>query len=130
MQPLSYYKTTSVSIPRKDDYMTIYYYRKGIMIAVKKQFDENFEPPKNCVEEVVFDEISYNAHLKHYYSEVDKLHNEFKDDLIEKYEMKNHPKAEICFDKAWDFGGSMELWDVEDYFASIVEIFKKDKLGA
>lgn len=77
MKPYSYYQTTSVSIPKKDDYMTIYYYRKGVMVGMKKQFDEDFEPPSNCVEERVLDEISYIAHLKHYQSEVDRLHQEF-----------------------------------------------------
>lgn len=52
MKPYSYYQTTSVSIPRKDDYMTIYYYKKGVMIGMKVgPIDENFAPPENCGEE-------------------------------------------------------------------------------
>jgi hypothetical protein len=129
MKPLSYYQTTSVSIPKKDDYMTIYYYRKGVMVGIKRQFDDEFEPPKNCVEEQVFDEVSFNAHMKHYTDEIEKLHQEFKKDLIAKYGMTNHLKANICFEKAWDFGSSTGLWDVEDYFASIVEIFKDEISG-
>lgn len=28
--------------------------------------NEDFTPPDNCVEEKILDEVSFNAHLKHY----------------------------------------------------------------
>ncbi len=93
---------------------------------MKKQFDVDFEPPSNCVEEKVLDEISYQAHLKHYHAENKKLQDEFRHDLIEKYGMTNHPKANECFDMAWDFGSGSGLWEVEDYFVSIVDLVKGD----
>ncbi len=126
MKPLSYYQTTSVSIPKKDDYMTIYYYKKGVMVGMKRQFDVDFVPPKGCVEEKVLDEISYNAHLKHYNEENRRLQNEFRDDLIEKYGVKNHPKAIKIFNKAWDMGCSGGLQDVEYYFQDLVELIECD----
>lgn len=122
MKPLSYYQTTSVSIPKKDDYMTIYYYRKGVMVGMKRQFDDDFQPPKNCVEEKVLDEISYNAHMKLYQEEIKRLEEKFREDLIEKYKMTHHPKVNQLFDKAWDFGSSAGLWDVQDYFVSLIEL--------
>jgi hypothetical protein len=124
MKPFSYYEQTSVSIPTKDQYMTVYYYQKGVMVGMKKQFDINFEPPKNCVEERVLDEVSYMAHMKHYQEESKRLQNEFRDDLIEKYEMTNHPKAVKLFNKAWDMGCSGGLQDVEYYFQDLIELFK------
>jgi hypothetical protein len=123
MKPYSYYQTTSVSLPTKDKYMTIYYYRRGVMVGMKKQFDDDFEPPANCVEERVLDEVSYQAHLKHYHEENKRLQDEFRKDLIAKYNMTEHPKANDCFDKAWDFGSSAGLREVEDYFMSLIEIF-------
>lgn len=93
---------------------------------MKKQFDVDFEPPANCVEEKVLDEVSYQAHLKHYHEENKRLQNEFRNDLIEKYNMTGHPKAIECFEKAWDFGSGSGLWDVEDYFMSIIEMFRSD----
>jgi hypothetical protein len=126
MKTLSYYQTTSVSIPKKDDYMTIYYYQKGVMVGMKRQFDKDFQPPKECVEERVLDEISYNAHLRHYREEMLRLQNEYRKDLIAKYGMTGHPKADKIFDKAWDLGSSAGLWDVEDYFMSLVELVTKD----
>lgn len=121
MKPYSYYQTTSVSVPTKDKYMTIYYYRKGVMVGMKKQFDVDFEPPANCVEEKVLDEVSYQAHLKHYREENIRLQQEFKHDLIKKYNMTGHPKADKLFDLAWDFGNS-NLWDVEDYFSNLLKL--------
>lgn len=126
MKPLKYYQATSVSIPKQDDYMTIYYYRKGVMIGMKRQFEDNFEPPKNCVEEKVLDETSYNAHMNHYLEETKRLQNEFCDDLIIKYNMVKHPKAKQLFNKAWDMGCSGGLEEVEYYFQDLVELFQDD----
>jgi hypothetical protein len=126
MKPLSYYQTTSVSIPNPDDYMTIYYYQKGVMVGMKRQFEEDFQPPKRCVEEKVLDEVSYNAHLNHYYEEQDKLKNQFREDLIAEYHMTNHPKANKIFDKAWELGYSKGHEEVEYYFQDFVELFKPE----
>jgi len=125
MKPLCYYQTTSVSIPRKDDYMTIYYYRRGVMVGVKRQFEEgDFQPPKNCVEERVLDELSYNSHMKLYNEENIRLQEEFRDDLLEEYEMTNHPQATKIFNKAWDMGCSMGYREVQEYFEDLVELFR------
>jgi hypothetical protein len=123
MKPLSYYQKTSVSIPKKDDYMTIYYYRKGVMVGMKRQFDDEFQAPENCVEEYVLDEVSYNAHLKHYHEENKRLQDEFRRDLIDKYKITGHPKADKIFNKAWDMGCSGGLQEVEYYFLDLVELF-------
>tara|TARA_R110000868_G_scaffold304348_1_gene564878 strand:- start:156 stop:650 length:495 start_codon:yes stop_codon:yes gene_type:complete len=123
MKPLSYYRETSVSIPKQDDYMTIYYYKKGVMVGMKRQFDADFEPPKGCVEEKVLDEVSYNAHMKHYQEENLRLQNEFREDLIEKYGMTHHPKANVIFNKAWDIGCSSGLESVDYYFHDLITLF-------
>lgn len=129
MKPYSYYQTTTVSIPKKDDYMTIYYYRKGVMVGMKVgKLDDDFKPPKGCVEEEVLDEVSYNAHLNHYREENIRLQEEFRRDLIAKYGMTNHPKVDKIFNKAWELGGSI-LWDVEDYFMSLTELFQEEELS-
>jgi hypothetical protein len=130
VKPLSYYQTTSVSIPKQDDYMTIYYYQKGVMVGMKRQFDEDFQPPKRCVEEKVLDEVSYNAHLNHYYEEQEKLKNQFREDLIAEYHMTNHPKANKIFDKAWELGHSKGHEEVEYYFQDLTELFREDSSDA
>jgi hypothetical protein len=131
MKPLSYYQKTSVSIPRQDDYMTIYYYKKGVMVGMKVgKVEDDFQPPKNCVEEKVLDEVSYNAHMKHYQEENLRLQNEFRKDLIAKYNMTGHPKADQLFNKAWDFGCSLGCEAVEDYFQDLTELFQEDDSDA
>jgi hypothetical protein len=123
MKPLSYYQETSVAIPRQDDYMTIYYYKKGVMVGMKRQFEDNFEPPENCVEEKVLDEVSYGAHMKHYQEENLRLQEEFRKDLIAEYKMSQHPKADKLFNKAWDMGCAGGPEEVEYYFRDLVELF-------
>ena len=127
MKPFSYYQKTSVSIPKEDDYMTIYYYRKGVMVGMKRQFDDEFQPPKNCVQEYVLDEVSYNSHLKHYHEEKKRLQDEFRRDLIEHYGITEHPKADKIFNKAWDMGCSSGYQAIQDYFEDFVELFKIDE---
>ena len=127
MKPLSYYQETSVSIPRQDDYMTIYYYKKGVMVGMKRQFDDDFVPPKNCVEEKVLDEVSFNAHMKHYQEENLRLQNEFRRDLIAEYKMSHHPKADKLFNKAWDMGCAGGLEEVEYYFRDLIELFQDNE---
>jgi hypothetical protein len=124
MKPLSYYRDTSVSIPKQDDYMTIYYYKRGVMVGMKVgKLDNDFQPPKKCIEEKVLDEVSYNAHMKLYQEETLRLQDEFRIDVILKYDMTNHPKANVIFDKAWDIGCSSGLESVEYYFQDLKELF-------
>ena len=94
------------------------------MVGMKRQFDQNFETPKGCVEEKVLDEISFNAHMKHYQEENRRLQEEFRNDLIEEYEMTGHPKANKIFDKAWELGSSKGLEEVEYYFQDLVSLFE------
>jgi hypothetical protein len=124
MKPYDYYRTTSISIPKQDDYMTIYYYKKGVMVGMKVgKIEDDFQPPKNCVEEKVLDEVSYGAHMKHYHEETKRLQEEFRKDLIAEYKMSHHPKADKLFNKAWDMGCAGGLEEVEYYFRDLVELF-------
>jgi len=128
MKPYAYYETTSVSMPTKDKYMTIYYYRKGVMVGMKVgPHEDDFQPPKNCVEEKVLDEVSYNAHMKHYHEERKRLEEQFRKDLIAEYKMSHHPKANQLFNKAWDMGCAGGLEEVEYYFRDLIELFQDDE---
>lgn len=123
MKNLNYYSEIPVSFPNKDNYTTTYYYKRGILKAIKKQFDESFNPPKNCVEEKVIDEKSYDEHLSLYLQEKVKLEKEFRLDLISEFNLGNHPKANLLFDKSWEVsGGNFE--DVVGYFSDLIELIK------
>ena len=126
MKPLSYYQKISISYPNKKQYEKVYFYKKGRLIGIKEQFDVDFIEPENCAKEVIFDEVSYQAHLKLYQDESMRLQNEFRNDLIEKYKMTGHSKASKCFDMAWDFGQSSSYDDVEDYFMNLINLIDMD----
>jgi hypothetical protein len=123
MKPISYYKTSSVSSPIEDYYMTTYYYKEGKLVVVKKggSLNENFEAPPGCVEENVLDQISYEAHRRLYRQEISNLQQEFKMDLLQKYYSTNHPKATDCFNLAWEFA-SGDFEEVEYYFEGISKL--------
>ena len=111
--------------------MTIYYYRKGVMVGMKVgKLDEDFNSPKGCVEEEVLDEISFNAHMKLYNEENLRLQEDLRRDMIAKYHMTGHPKADKLFNKAWDMGCSGGLEEVEYYFRDLVELFQDDQTNA
>jgi hypothetical protein len=131
MKPISYYKTSSVSIPVKDYYLTTYYYKEGRLVVIRKggYLNEDFEAPSGCVEENVLDQISYEEHRKLYNQEVINLQQEFKMDLLQKYYSTNHPKAIDCFNLAWEFA-SGHFEEVEYYFEGISKlVILDDVLG-
>jgi hypothetical protein len=125
MKPLSYYKDITVCYPSKKQYEKVYFYKNGRLIGIKEQFGDDFKEPKNCGKEIIFDEVSFQAHLKLYNEEVLTLQTEFRNDLIEKYGMTGHPKSNQCFDMAWDFGQSSSYADVEDYFMNLINLLDK-----
>ena len=125
MKTLSYYETIIICYPSKNQYEKVYYYKKGRLIAVKEQFNDDFKEPEGCAKEVIFDEVSYQSHLKLHKEEFLRLQTEFRNDLIEKHGMAGNPKANQCFDMAWDFGQSSSYADVEDYFMNLVNLIDR-----
>lgn len=128
MQLLFYYQNITIDYPNKRQYEKIYFYKKGRLIGIKEQFDDDFKEPNTCAKEIIFDEVSFQAHLKLYNEEVLRLQTEFRNDLIEKYGMTGHPKANQCFNMAWDFGQSSCYEDIEDYFMNLINLFDKSNL--
>jgi hypothetical protein len=49
----------------------------------------------------------------------------FASDLIEAAGVTGHPKAQRCFDLAWEYGHSGGLQDVRYYFEELVELIKE-----
>ena len=97
------------------------------MVGMKRQFETDYEPPKNCVEEKVLDEVSYNSHMKHYQEENKRLQDEFRNDLIAEYKMTHHPKANKLFNKAWDMGCAGGPEEVEYCFRDLIELFQDNE---
>jgi hypothetical protein len=99
-----------------------YYYSKGRLILTKRPFSEVEEIPPGAVEEVVFDQESYENHFEVWHKEKIRLEQEFKNDLIYESGVSDMVKAGRCFSLTWDYGCSHGLSEVHDYFKDMIEL--------
>lgn len=53
-----------------------------------------------------------------------ELHEQFKQDLFRENGVVGNPKAELCFQKAWEMGHASGVSEVENYFSDLVELIK------
>ena len=51
-----------------------------------------------------------------------RLEDQFRADLFEEYGVSGHPKANLCYSKAWEHGHSAGLSEVALYFEDFVEL--------
>jgi hypothetical protein len=51
-------------------------------------------------------------------------HNQFRDDALSELGLKNHPKADVLFSKAWDLGHSSGFHEVWYYLQDLSELLK------
>ncbi len=54
----------------------------------------------------------------------DLMESRFKDDLEEEFGVKNHPKADLLYHKAWNLGHSYGLAQVLSDYENLVDIIK------
>ena len=127
MKDYSYYTSLDVEYPDKTKYTKSFFYKKGKLIATKRwgegYDDMRFEVPEGAVEEQIFDEESYNTHRDLYHSRKVEKQNEFKIDLLEKYELTHHPQSDKIFSIAWGLGGS-NLLDVDMCLLELSGLFE------
>jgi hypothetical protein len=59
------------------------------------------------------------------YKEEDKrICNQFKQDLFKEFDVKDNPKADLCFSKAWEVGHAWGYGEVYNHFQDLVELIK------
>lgn len=66
----------------------------------------------------------YDRDCKHYRENGGKLMDQFRSDLEAEYEMTDHPKASLLWEKAWERGHSGGFSDVYSAYADMVELVK------
>ena len=72
----------------------------------------------------------YNSKLKWeddkkaYHLDCARLMKVFKQDLFEQYGVTNHPKAELCYGKAYEYGHSSGMSEIAIAFADLVELIQ------
>lgn len=69
---------------------------------------------------ILKDKKTYNAYME----DECRLSEEFKADLETEFEMKNHPKANLLYMKAYEFGHSSGFSEIYHYYAQLVELVK------
>jgi hypothetical protein len=127
MKPFYYYQTTTLSHPHKNDYTIYYVYHKGEKIwegsyeDYKNNSDIPF--PQGFVFEKYVNEEAYKEDLRNYNLEINKLRQEFKNDLFEEFGVTDNPKREKCFQLAVDYRSS-NLENVYEAFADFVDLIK------
>jgi hypothetical protein len=61
---------------------------------------------------------------KAYRDEVQQLREQFKQDLFEEHGVTGNPKAQRCFELAWEHGHAEGKHEVIIYFEDFVELIK------
>ena len=64
----------------------------------------------------------YNQKRDEYNEETHRLHELFKQDLFDEFDVTNNPKREKCFELAWSNGHACGLSEVYNYFSTFVEL--------
>ena len=132
MKNINYYKDVGVPYPRKADFSTKFWYRGGKCIAQQVAgravefmlFREPLENLKGCVVETITDEAAYRAAQLKYNTTERAKYEEFKRDLFELHGVTDHPKAERCFQLAWEDGHHAGYDEVVILFDKLVDLIK------
>jgi hypothetical protein len=120
MKDMSYYATPTTKYPDRQDYETTYYYKGGVCIA---SAGVGIVAPRDySVKETVLNKEAYKKHEKQYYSEKNKLEEEFKQDLFEELSIVNNPKRDLLYSKAYESGHSGGLSNVFSVASDLVDL--------
>ena len=128
MKPFDYYSKAQTLYPNKKDYITFYVYDKGACIwsgsslsNTKSNLKEDYP---NAVIQEVLDEEAYKAHHKEYCDELNKLYQEFQNDLFEEYGVSDNPKRFLLLTKVEDLRDSYS--EIYDLFGDLVELIVEE----
>ena len=61
---------------------------------------------------------------KAYWEDQQRLTSDFQADLFEEYEVTGHPKADLCYDLAYEYGQAAVYSEVHSYFSNLVQLIK------
>lgn len=130
MKPFDYYDISKIEQPKMNDYMTVYYYDKGELIATVppgsdyEQIinDPNVKMTKSCVKQQVLDSERYDEVMKEYKNNISKLASELANDLFKEFDIEEHPKRHRCYALAYQFGGEFGPKGVYDAFEKLVTL--------
>jgi len=67
---------------------------------------------------------NYKELRKAYFAERSRLEDLLRRDLLVENDVVGHPKAQMVWDKAWEYGHYAGYHEVVNYFESLVELIK------
>jgi len=126
MKPLEYYSTPEITFPRKEDFTVVYVYKTGrvILQCAAHEWPDIKGNYIGYTVEHELDKLAFNVAKQTYANRFALLTDEFKRDLFEEHGVTGHPKAELAFKLAWDYGHSSGLNEVVSYFEELVDLIK------
>lgn len=86
---------------------------------LKRKITDAKRVQENALKDI--DNIKNDARRK-YRAEMTKIQDDFQNALYEEYGVKDHPKREKMYSKAWERGHSSGYAQVESEFEEIVEL--------
>jgi hypothetical protein len=129
MKPFSYYSPSTQS-PSKGDYRVIYLYDKGEVIWKGRFKDDEHgyldtvrKYPEAVKQNTVDGEAYRQARIAHQ-KEVNRLFEEFKNDLFEEFGVAGNPKRWQCFEIANDWSNGSGKEGIYEKFEILVELIK------
>lgn len=109
----------------KETFTTVYVYSVGKCIDTISLDEFRIKYPQTRLTyEKVVDEAAYKQMQKEYHEEESRCYNQFKQDLFKEYNVTNNPKAEKCFNIAWERGHSSGYESVANEFDELVELIQ------
>jgi hypothetical protein len=128
MKPFSYYSKPQTFYPNKLDYVTYYVYDKGALLwsgpSYKKcKLNIKKEYPTALIQEIL-DEESFQNHKKEYYDEINRLKEEFQEDLFKEFGVSTNPKRHEAFNIAVKQKYEDNFEEIYYFFEDLVKLIK------
>lgn len=116
MKDINYYKELNTPYKCKAEFMGMVPRQIEKFVGTKSEIEAK---EKELYEQA---EEKYKLHCKRRREDQNAKTEEFKNDLAEENGVKNSPKLDLLWSKAWDMGHSSGFSEVKHYFEELVEL--------
>jgi len=93
-------------------------------LTVREKLDAGEYKTKLVYPTVKRGDPEYTTLRNRYNADEARLHQQFKMDLFKEHGVEKHPKAELCYSKAWEHGHASGLSEVMCFFEDLVELIQ------
>jgi hypothetical protein len=107
MKEIAYYKTNPVKYPAR---------------PVKPELDRPTHEFVELLDKYDREMLEYESAKREWHKNNNMRHEEFKHDILEDCGILNHPKSDILYRIAWDYGHSAGYGEVANYVRELSEL--------